>query len=113
MYVLRQKVAAGDFPRVVLVHMAQAEEAEPFFQKRWPEAIAIADPQAELYRAFGLRRGSWGQLLGFQALWAGLRGLLAGHGVGRPKGDPLMLSGRFLIVNHQVHWEHRHEHSVS
>ncbi len=111
MYVLRQNVEAGDYPRVVLVHTAQPEEGERFFAQRWPAATALADPEGKLYAAFGLRRGSVGQLIGPKAMWAGLRGLLSGHGVGKPQGDTLMLSGRFLIHEDRVLWSDLHEHA--
>ena len=109
MYVLKERSAAGDFPRVLLVHMGSVEEGEKFFQKHWTEAMAISDPKANLYRQFGLRRGSFRQILGLRVLLAGMRDLFKGHGVGKPAGDVKMLSGRFLIHRKRILWEDRHE----
>ena len=43
--------------------------------------------------------------------WRGLRALLSGHGVGRPTGDPLQMSGHFLVHDHAIVWQHVHAHS--
>ena len=111
MYVLRQKVAEGGYPAVVLVHSASPEEGEAFFAKRWPGALALSDPQKHLYAAFGLQRGRLGQFAGPRAVWAALKGLVGGHGVGKPQGDPLMMSGRFLIHERSIVWRDLHDHA--
>jgi len=91
--------------------MASPAEADAFFDERWPEARAVSDEGKELYRAFGLTQGSLGQLLGPRVFAAGLRAALRGHGVGRPVGDPRMLSGWFLVRDRNVVWSHPHEHA--
>ncbi len=91
--------------------MGTPEEGEQFFADRWPEARAVSDPDKLLYRAFGLARGSVGQLLGPGVWRAGWRAFRAGHGVGRPVGDPLMMSGWFLVRDGRVVWSDLHEHA--
>jgi len=75
----------------------------------------FADPARELYRAFGLGRGSARQLFG-PRIWR--RGLVAaapawlgggGHGVGALKGDGLQLPGVFLLHEEKIIGGYRHE----
>lgn len=91
--------------------MGSSEEGERFFDERWPEARAVSDESKQLYAGFGLATGSLGQLLGPRVLWAGVRAALRGHGVGKPVGDPTMMSGWFLVHGNDVLWEHVHEHA--
>jgi len=75
----------------------------------------FADPDRELYRAFGLRRGSPRQLFG-PRVWK--RGLAAaapswlgggGHGLGALQGDGLQMPGVFLLHEGRVVGGYRHE----
>ena len=49
-----------------------------------------------------------GQLFGPQVFLAGFKALR--HGVGRPVGNPLRMSGWFLVDAPEVLWSHVHEH---
>ena len=70
----------------------------------------IEDPEQELYRAFGLRRGGFSELASPGVIWRGLRaGLLEGHGIGYPAGDVLQLPGVFLLDDCQVVRSFRHK----
>jgi len=91
--------------------MGSPAEGESFLGERWPEARAVSDPEKRLYAGFGLARGSAGQVLGPRVWLAGLKSTLKGHGIGRPVGDPLMLSGWFLVDGDAVLWEHVHADS--
>ena len=91
------------------MHLGRPEEGEEFFALRWPEARAVSDPDRELYAAFGLARGSAGQLFGPGVIWQGVKAALRGHGVGKPVGDPRQMSGWFLIDEGEVVWSHVHE----
>ena len=93
------------------MHLATPGEGEAFFAERWPEARAVSDPDKDLYRGFGLARGSVGQLVGPGVWLSGLKALLKGHGGGRPQGDPLMMSGWFLLEGDRVLWSDVHEHA--
>ena len=106
---LRARAAAKGFPRVLLVHLGTPEEGERFFSSRWPEARAVSDPDQSLYRAFGLQRASWSQLFGPRVFAAGLRAVR--HGVGRPVGNPLRMSGWFFLADGIVRWAHAHENA--
>lgn len=99
------------FPTIVFVHPSTPEDGEEFFGERWPEAASIADPTHALYSAFGLARGTLRQVLGPEVWLAGLRAVSGGNGVGRVKGDPMMMSGAFLVRGGSVVWAHRSAHS--
>ena len=106
---LRRRTEQDGFPPVLLVTLGSPEEGRSFFAKRWPEARVVSDPNKEIYAAFGLTRGSLGQLLGPSSWLAGAKAALSGHGIGKPVGDPLMLSGQFLVAGDQVLWSERHD----
>ena len=96
----------ADGTRVVFVHMGTAAEADPFFAKYGLETVArVADPDAKLYRAFGLRRASLGTLFGRKSL---ARYFSAGHGVGRIVGDGTRMGGVFLLRHGAILREFRH-----
>ena len=107
----RERGRSQGFPDVVFVFQADVEAGRGFFAEHWPEARAVADPDHALYSAFGLRRGTLGQLLG-PAVWkAGWRALRRGHGVGRPVGDVRLMPGLFLIARGAVVWSHDFDHA--
>lgn len=108
---LRERAEAGRLPPVLLVHMGTPEDGASFFAERWPEARAVSDASKQLYAAFGLTPGSLGQLFGARVFLAGLDAAMRGHGIGRPVGDPMMMSGWFLVDGPSVLWEHVHEHA--
>ncbi len=91
------------------MHLGTPDQGDAFLEERWPEARAASDPDQQLYRAFGLGRGSLGQLLSPKVLLAGLKARR--HGVGKPVGDPTVMSGWYLVDDGRVVWEHRHEHA--
>ena len=75
----------------------------------------FADPDRELYQAFGLRRGNPRQLFG-PRVWK--RGLAAaapswlgggGHGLGALQGDGLQMPGVFLLHEGRVIGGYRHD----
>jgi len=107
----RAREADPGFPAVALVHPASVADGDGFFPERWPAATALADPDKALFGAFGLSRGSLLQLVGPQVWLAGLRAASRGHGVGLPKGDPLVLAGAFRIAAGRVTWAHYAAHT--
>jgi hypothetical protein len=92
---------------VLLVAQGTPQQAQEFFRGRWPEARVVSDTDRRLYPAFGLRRAGLGDLLSpkvFKAFWRNRR-----HGVGRPVGDTLLLSGAFVVDGGALTFEHRSE----
>lgn len=107
MKILRSaRAAEAPFPRVLLVHLGDVEAGEAFFEKRWPEAVAIADPGRELYEAFGLERARLGQVLSPRVLARGVVAAFRGGGPGKPVGDVMQMPGAFLIHDGEVVWHH-------
>lgn len=93
---------------VLLVAQGTPEQADEFFRGRWPEARVVSDTDRRLYPAFGLRRAGLTDLLSpkvIAAFWRNKR-----HGVGRPVGDTLLLSGAFVVADGALVFEHRSEH---
>ncbi len=96
--------------RIVLVHMGDALELQLLLAKHNLLDLArISDPNQELYRAFGLKRGSVGQLFGPKVWWRGLNaGILAGHGLGKPAANSSQMPGVFLLEQGLVAKRFRH-----
>lgn len=93
---------------MLLVAQGTPEQADDFFEDRWPEARVVSDTERRLYPAFGLRRVTLRKLLSptvLKAFWRNRR-----HGVGRPVGDTLLLSGAFVVESGAIRCAHRGEH---
>ncbi len=74
----------------------------------------VADPGKALYSAFGLGRGSLGQLFGPRVWGRGFSaGVLKGHLVGKLVGDGFQMPGVFVIEDGEVVAGYRHEHAGS
>jgi hypothetical protein len=108
---VRERRAAFDAmgTQVAFVHMGTQELAVPFFGEHGVGDFArVADPQAQLYEAFGLKRGNLVQLFG-PAVWArGISALAKGHGIGAWVGDPQRMPGAFLVHKGAVLRAFRH-----
>lgn len=93
-----------------MVHLGREAEATAWLRKhRLEDAIAIADPERTLYRAFALKRGGFREFLSPKVLFrALLAGALFRHGAGKPAGDPLQMPGAFLLRDGRIVGEFRH-----
>lgn len=77
--------------------MGDSATLHTFLQRLWPDARAIADPDAHLYDLFSVGRAELGQLFS-PAVWAaGVRAALKGSMQGRPVGDVARMPGFFLF----------------
>lgn len=106
----RRKAIEATGTQVAFIHMGEESEAAPFFE-RWgdSEIARFSDPQARLYRDFGLRRASLGEIFNLTVWKRGFEAALGGgFGFGRPVGDPLQMPGAFLVDKGRVVREHRH-----
>lgn len=97
--------------QLVLVHMSTEETAAKFFAKYGLQnAQRISDPEKTLYRAFGLPRGSFGDLFGPKVWIRGFQaGILGRHGVGMLDGDGFQMPGAFLLYFGEVLRSYRHQ----
>lgn len=94
--------------RVVMVHMApQRAVAERFFKKYQLFPVDhISDPDKRFYHAFGLGRGTPGQLFGLMNWIRGFQaGVIEGHGFayqGVEIGDGFQMPGVFVVYKGEV-----------
>ena len=89
--------------RIVLGHMGSAQDFAVFAGRySLSDLLSVADPQLTLYQALGLKRGRLMQMIGPKVPWAWLKATMAGHLMGRTKGDPFQLPGAFLLHHGQV-----------
>ncbi len=96
---------------MVFVYQGTVDQGPLFFDRLFPEAVAIADPQGDLYRAFDVERGGLRAMFGLESWRCGVRATLQGHRIGRKIGDPWTLPTLFAVRNGHIIWEHRGEHA--
>ena len=95
--------------RPVLVHMGTEQAGERFFAAYGLENTPrVSDPERTLYRAFKLRRGRLGQLLGFRVWYRGVEAAMRGHWPGWLQGDFFQMPGILLLRDGQVVRAFRH-----
>lgn len=82
---------------IVLVCMGRIQEAADFKRKMEIPQPMVSDPNKLLYEAFGLRRGSFGQVLNPTLARKSIRLLKGGHRAGLLKHDPWMMAGVFRV----------------
>ncbi|MCS6894812.1 MAG: hypothetical protein NZZ60_01515 [Bacteroidia bacterium] len=93
-------------PKLIFIHPNTYEEGVAFFQKFYPEAAFIADPELHLYKLFQVPRASpWRQLkLGnLLRFWTLTRRGLSND---RPKADPWILHATFLFRQGKLVWSY-------
>ena len=89
---------------IAVVHMSSPLQAAQFaIHYHLEDVHMISDPDCELYEAFGLFRGTVGQLFGpkvwVRAVWAGI---IKGHGIGMLDGDGFRMPGAFVLKDQQI-----------
>lgn len=82
-----------------------------FFDGRFDDVEAIADPDGALATAFSVRRGGLRQMFGLQAWRRGLEAVRKGHFINRKVGDPWTLPTVVAVTDGQIVWEHRGRHA--
>lgn len=82
-----------------------------FFEQLDDEAVAIADPDGDLYHSFGVRRGGWREMFGLRSWAAGLRATSKGHLVNRKIGDAWTLPTIFAVCSDAIVAEFRGRHA--
>lgn len=96
--------------KLAIVHLTSTENALAFAAKYGLQDVPqFSDPDAQLYQAFGLSRGSVRQLFGSGVWWRGFSAaILNGHGLGMMEGDGFQMPGAFLLRDGQVVKAFRH-----
>lgn len=99
------------YPPVLFFFQGTPTEGRAFLRRYWREARAVADPERQLYAAFGVTRGSVLQLFGPGVWRAASRAREKGHEQGPAQGNVLMMPGVFLVRGADVVWTHRYRHA--
>lgn len=95
--------AQSNNSQLVLVHMMQESDSQDYLTSSASSTIPrIADPNCELYRAFGLGKGGFLELFGPRVWLRGALALFKGCGVGHLAGDGLQMPGAFLYRDGQI-----------
>jgi peroxiredoxin len=89
---------------LVLVHMAENKIAESYFHKFKLDSVNhVSDSNCRFYTAFGLIKGNFTQIFGFQS-W--IRGFTVqakyGAEVGKQLGDNFQMPGAFIIFEGKI-----------
>ena len=108
-----QGIAQEDptYPPILFFSQSCADEAMPFFERHWPTARVVCDPDKELYYAMGLRQGTFSQVWGLRVWTCSFRAMAKGHVMTKPIGDPWLMPGVFLVRGDgEIVWSHQYEH---
>lgn len=94
----RAEIEARGF-EIVLVHMVASDVAEQIMEVYDLGGIRhVSDPHQLLYRRFGLGKVTFGALFGVRNWYrAFVAGLVKGHLIGKPAGDPFQMPGVFVF----------------
>ena len=111
MRALREVAEANPaYPPILFVHQGTVEDANTYFKAFWPAARAIADPDRQLYRAFGIKRGTARELASPDVVACAVRSRIHGNRGGKPVGDPRLRPGLFLVAGDRILWQHHYRH---
>jgi hypothetical protein len=100
------------FPPVLLFFQGSPTEGRAMLRSYWPSARAVADPDGELYRGFGIGRGGPLKMFG-PAVWAAKgRAETKGHSNGPRSGDIWRMPGAFLSRGSEIVWAHEYAHAA-
>ena len=97
--------------RPVLVYQSDAKHmVDDLKHYNLADCDHVSDPACDLYRAYGLRRGSIGQLFGPDVWSRGFKAaILSRHGVGKLDGDGFQMPGAFLVEDNRIIEAYRHQ----
>jgi peroxiredoxin len=96
--------------RMVLVDLGDSGSLERLLRSHGMSGVdRIPDPAKRLYRAFGLKPATFGQLFAPRVFWRGFQAaVLAGHGLARPTADAWQMPGVFLLHHGRITRRMRH-----
>ena len=95
---------------LAFVHLGTEEKAKTFFAYyKLDDAPRFADPDAHLYKSFGLARAELRQYLNAESIYRMLFAWLDGHFIGLPAGDVQRMPGVFLLIDNQIRKSFRHK----
>jgi hypothetical protein len=83
---------------VAAIGMGWPEAAAAFKQEQDIPFPLLVDRTKETYRALEMKRGTLWDTVGPQNWLRFTKGILSGHGVGKPKQDPLQMGGTLVVA---------------
>jgi hypothetical protein len=88
----------------VVVHLGTPDDGAKMLDRAGlQDTLQVSNPDADLYRAYDLKRGQLSQLLGPIVWWRGFQSaILKGHGTGALVGDGFQLGGAFLVEKGRI-----------
>jgi hypothetical protein len=95
-----QADCAAHGARLVLVHMLQSGDEGAYL--RSDDVARVADPECDLYKAFGLGKGGVRELLGPIVWVRGFLSVFSGCGIGHLAGDGRQMPGTFLFRDGEI-----------
>lgn len=89
---------------LVIVHMVSSDVANEIFKVYDLEGVRhIADPHQFLYRKFGLGKATFKSFFGVRNWYrAFVAGIVKGHLIGKPAGDPFQMPGAFVFHKNEI-----------
>ena len=94
---------------IALVHMSDVNEAQQTMRRyQLSDLHHYSDGSCEMYRSFGLERGTAGQLFGLSVVLRAIAATLRGHIVGPLAGDGFRMPGVFFLYRGEIHGSFRH-----
>jgi len=89
---------------IVIVHMIECDTAQDMLDLYGLGDVQhVSDKSKILYKKYGLHRTSLKAMFGFKNWWrAFVAGLMKGHLIGKPAGDPWQMPGAFFIHDNQI-----------
>ncbi|MCA9259281.1 MAG: redoxin domain-containing protein [Planctomycetales bacterium] len=98
---------------LAIVHMGKPMDGTLTLYRHGLEfAHHFSDPNCTLYRAFGLSRGSLGELVSPTVALRGLSAMLRGHGLGKIAGDGFRMPGAFVLIDRKIAASHIAAHAA-
>jgi peroxiredoxin len=83
------------------------EELRKFMEGRDLPFEMLTDPERAAFRAYGLERGSAGQIFSRQVVVEGFKAAAEGHVMTRAVGDVMQLPGSFVVQDGTIVFAHR------
>jgi peroxiredoxin len=93
--------------RVYPIGQGTPEELRKFLEGRDLPFEVLTDPERTAFRAYGLERGSAGQIFSREVVVEGFKAATEGHVMSRVVGDVMQLPGSFVIEDGTIVFAHR------
>jgi hypothetical protein len=105
-YQVAQLRSEKDLP-IYFVCMESCDEAAKFKKRMRSPHRFICDPERKLYEAFGVGRGTTGQIFSLKTLAVGVKAAFSGSFQGRPTADPMQLGAAIVLDRGgEIMWSH-------